>query len=195
MPKQLSEIYVVSGLPRSGTSLMMQMLQAGGIPLFTDDARPADNNNPRGYFEHSLVKTLPGRTDWLEQARGQAVKVISYLLPYLPDTFNYQIIFMKRDLDEIIRSQNKMLMEFNQHDSNGDEALVAQEFRAHLQQVFTYCKEKKNIELRTIPFRDLIVNPMYWAKEVKTFLNLTLNVERMSREVAPHLYRNRTPYH
>lgn len=107
-------ITIVSGLPRSGTSLVMQMLQQGGVALFTDEQRRADEHNPRGYFELEKVKSLgKADTDWLTGARGKAVKVIAQLLGHLPPTFHYRIIFMERPLDEVLESQSRMVQEKN----------------------------------------------------------------------------------
>src|SRR5262245_34520180 len=102
-------IVVVSGLPRSGTSLMMQMLQAGGMPLLTDDLRPADTNNPKGYWEYEPVKRLQQDNTWMHKAEGKAVKVISVLLQYLPPQHTYKIIFMQRPMQEVLASQTVML--------------------------------------------------------------------------------------
>jgi hypothetical protein len=104
-------VVVVSGLPRSGTSLMMQMLEAGGITVLTDGIREPDEDNPRGYYEFERVKALPkGDYEWLESARGKAVKVVSALLEYLPPEYNYKVIFMHRRMEEILASQRKMLI-------------------------------------------------------------------------------------
>ena len=102
-------ITVVSGLPRSGTSMMMQMLHAGGHPCLTDDRREADADNPRGYFEYDKVKQLRTDCSWLPEATGKAVKIIAQLLSVLPTELDYKIIFMRRELDEVIASQNRML--------------------------------------------------------------------------------------
>jgi len=102
-------ITVVSGIPRSGTSLMMQMMSAGGMPVLTDGQRSADDNNPRGYFELESVKSLARNQDVLTQADGKVVKVISSLLPSLPKDFEYRVVFMCRPLEEVVSSQNRML--------------------------------------------------------------------------------------
>ena len=104
-------VYVVSGLPRSGTSMMMRMLEAGGIEPFTDGARVADVDNPEGYYEYERVKHLERDPDrsWVRQARGRSLKVISFLLRHLPDDNDYLVIYMRRNLDEVLRSQDKML--------------------------------------------------------------------------------------
>src|SRR5262245_53188886 len=104
-------VYVVSGLPRSGTSMMMRMLEAGGIPPMSDGERTADIDNPEGYYEYERVKGLEKDPDkrWVREARGRALKVISFLLRHLPDDNAYRIVYMRRHLDEVFRSQDKML--------------------------------------------------------------------------------------
>ena len=116
-------IIVVSGLPRSGTSMMMRMLEAGGIEIMTDDQRAADVDHPRGYFELERVKELDkgGDKSWLDGARGKAIKIISFLLRELPPDYHCKVIFMRRGIDEIIASQNKMLERRNERNETNDE--------------------------------------------------------------------------
>jgi len=102
-------IYVVSGLPRSGTSLMMRMLDAGGVPAVTDRIRTADDDNPRGYFELEAVKRTKQDPSWLDDAPGKAVKVISQLLCELPPDRAYKVIVMRRKLGEVSAAQKTML--------------------------------------------------------------------------------------
>jgi hypothetical protein len=104
-----SPIIVVSGLPRSGTSVMMQMLDNGGIPVVTDNIRTADTDNPRGYYEYEQVKKIREDAAWVPATRGKAFKMVSQLLYDLPAQEQYHVIFMERDLDEMLASQEKML--------------------------------------------------------------------------------------
>ncbi len=106
---QFPEVIIVSGLPRSGTSVMMQMLAAGGAVPFTDHVREPDENNPKGYLEADIVKKLPRKNDWLPEANGKVVKVVSPLIPYLPQGVKYKVVIMERNLDEIVDSQQMML--------------------------------------------------------------------------------------
>src|SRR5713101_7433843 len=108
-----SEIIIVSGLPRSGTSLMMQMLDNGGVAVLTDNIRAADTDNPRGYYEFEKVKKIKQDSSWLPETRGKAFKMVSQLLYDLPTSERYRIIFMERDLDEMLISQEKMLKRLN----------------------------------------------------------------------------------
>ena len=118
-------IVVVSGLPRSGTSMMMQMLEAGGLEILTDRIRSADESNPQGYYELERVKDLDkgGDPSWLEDARGKTVKIIAFLLRYLPENLNYRIIFMQRDLEEIVASQANMLLQREAASETDDDLL------------------------------------------------------------------------
>jgi hypothetical protein len=119
-------VIVVSGLPRSGTSMMMRMLEAGGAPLWTDEVRAADESKPRGYYELERMKELgKGDPSWIVEARGKAVKIVSPLLVHLPDLCNYRVVFMQRDLREIVASQNRMLdARAEPRGALSDEALV-----------------------------------------------------------------------
>ena len=114
-------IVIVSGLPRSGTSLMMQMLQAGGMPLLIDDLRPADADNPNGYWEYEPVKRLQQDNSWIPKAEGKAVKVVSALLQYLPPQYTYKIIFMQRPMQEVLASQTVMLERRGEQGSKADD--------------------------------------------------------------------------
>src|SRR5688572_8574386 len=124
-------IVVVSGLPRSGTSMMMNMLAAGGLEILSDDQRMADIDNPKGYFELERIKNLEKETDksYLRAARGKAVKVISFLIKDLPDENDYRVLFMRRDLDEVLASQQKMIDRLESSDSEADAAAMKEAFR------------------------------------------------------------------
>ena len=136
-PKEEKQpVLIVSGLPRSGTSLMMMMMEAAGIPPLTDHQRSADNDNPRGYYEYERVKKLrQGDTDWLPQTQGKVVKVISALLTYLPADYSYQVLFMQRALPEILASQKKMLINRGEDPEKIKDDEIAQSFESHLAQV------------------------------------------------------------
>ena len=133
-----NNILIVSGLPRSGTSLMMQMLEAGGISILSDGIRQADTNNAKGYFELEAVKNLETDYAWLYDAHGKAVKVISHLLRKLPPSFEYRIILMQRPLDIIVRSQNKMLKNLNKESGNLSDQQLVQLYELHLEQTIAW---------------------------------------------------------
>src|SRR5829696_9769493 len=133
---QSTSVIVVSGLPRSGTSLMMNMLQAGGLPIVTDEQRTADDDNPKGYFELERVKQLTkGDVAWVEGAHGKAVKVISALLEHLPPSSSYKILFMRRRLPEVLASQKKMLERRGEPTDKVPDEMMASLFERHLQKI------------------------------------------------------------
>ncbi len=187
-----NRIIVVSGLPRSGTSLMMQILQAAGIPLLTDNERPADSNNPKGYFEFERVKSLPNDIAWLPDARGKAVKIISHLLYHLPDTYSYAVIFMNRDLDEIIQSQNKMLQKMNQPLGQLSRIRLKERFALHLQKIHWWLSARPNFVFQDVRFSDLIFSPHSELRKVWQFLGTESLTEAVLPVIDSGLYRNRT---
>jgi len=182
-------IIVVSGLPRSGTSLMMQMLQSGGIKLLTDNTRAADENNPRGYWEYGAVKNLPNENSFLEKAQGKAVKVISHLLPYLPSGYIYHILFMRRNLDEIILSQNKMLKSLKAKTDGEKPEDIKTALLRHLQTVHFWLQDQKNIRFLYIDHHSIITGPEAEAKRIAAFLHRDLNIPAMAAAIDPSLYR------
>lgn len=185
-------VIIVSGLPRSGTSMMMRMLEAGGIEILTDGIRKADEDNPKGYYEVELVKTLKNQTDkfWLEDARGKAVKVISALLDTLPQAYRYKVIFMNRSLEEVIASQNKMRTRRGDHSESADEEM-SRLFQKHLEKVKDWIARQSNFEMIDIDHRGVLENPAHWAGRIKTFLGTEVDVGKMSEVVDESLYRNR----
>ncbi len=184
-----NEIVIVSGLPRSGTSLMMQMLDNGGVEVVTDHIRTPDTDNPRGYYEFEQVKKIKEDVSWLPATRGKAFKMVSQLLYELPANQNYRIIFMERDLDEMLRSQEKMLARLGR--PSAPRADIKRAFTAHLHKVRGWLSEQKNIEMLYISYNDLVERPEEQAKRVSAFLGVQADAGSMARTVDPSLYRNR----
>jgi hypothetical protein len=184
-------IIIVSGLPRSGTSMMMKMLAEGGLPILADEARHADEDNPNGYFELDAVKQLKvGNLKWLKKADGKAVKVISSWLEYLPQEYDYKIIFMERELKEILASQKKML------DHRGeaykfDDKELEQRFRKHLSTIKPWLVRQPNIEVLSINYNSLILKPESFCERIEDFLSIPLDKAKMSSVPIRKLYRNR----
>lgn len=184
-------IVVVSGLPRSGTSMMMRMLEAGGVRPLEDGIRAADISNPKGYFEFEPVKDLEaarGDVPWLPEARGKAVKIISFLLTWLPEDFNYQVIFMQRDLDEVLASQQQMLTRRGEAADTGASREV---FEAHLAQVDRFMAARPCFETLHVPYREAVAAPEATAAAVARFLGRSMDTAAMARAVEASLYRNR----
>lgn len=187
------DVIVVSGLPRSGTSMLMAMLDAGGLPLMTDNRRQPDADNPRGYFEMESVKSLGEQADrsWVRGARGKGLKVISYLLKELPDDNFYRVLFARRDLDEVIRSQNVMLGRQNQPNPV-DDAKALDLYRKHLVNVQVLMRTRRNFRMLEVPHRDTLADPQRAAAAINAFLGGRLDAARMAAVVDRELYRNRT---
>ena len=186
-----SVITIVSGLPRSGTSLMMSMLDAGGMPLLVDHQRQADEDNPKGYFEYEKVKKLKADRSWLPAAQGKAIKVISALLSELPPEYRYKIIFMRRDMHEILASQRKMLVRRGERDDGvGDEAM-ASIFTRHLQQAEHWLAQQQNMTVLYVDYARLVRSPAELARAVNAFLGGRLNEQKMLAVVDPALHRQR----
>ena len=187
-----SPIVIVSGLPRSGTSMMMKMLEAGGLPPLTDGEREADVDNPKGYYEFERVKKLDkGDTAWLAQAEGKAVKVISALLRHLPADYQYKIIFMERHMSEILASQRKMLVRRGEDGSQMDDAQMAALFAKHVAATYSWIAAQDNMALLKLHYSDVLADPETQARLVNTFLGNTLNLDAMALIVDPDLHRNR----
>jgi hypothetical protein len=186
-------IVVVSGLPRSGTSMMMRMLEAGGVVPLVDGVRPADASNPRGYFEFEPVKGLDqgGDLSWLPSARGKAVKIISFLLTWLPEDHNYAVIFMHRHPDELIASQQAMLRARGEAVDDGDAERSREVFTAHLAQVERFLAGRACFRTLPVQYGDVLAAPDAAAARVAAFLNRRLDTTAMARSVERQLYRNR----
>jgi len=184
-----SEIIVVSGLPRSGTSLMMQMLENGGVTVVTDNIRAADTDNPRGYYEFEKVKRLKQNASWLPETRGKAFKMVSQLLYDLPASEHYQIIFMERDMDEMLRSQDKMLRRLNRPAAPHEE--MKRYYAVHLERLHVWLGQQPNIDVLHVNYNDLIERPEANAERIREFLNGKVDAEAMAKTVDPSLYRNR----
>ena len=189
--KKQNVITVVSGLPRSGTSMMMSALKAGGLPLLTDNLRAADPNNPKGYFEYERVKKLQkGDTQWLNAACGKAVKIISSLLINLPDNFHYRIIFMERELDEILASQARMLARNGikkQHSVSYDDLRVY--YKEHLSEIKGWLEEKGCIQTLFVSYNEALRDPLRTFEQVAMFLENRVNPKKMAQIVDTSLYR------
>lgn len=184
-------ITVVSGIPRSGTSLMMQMLSAGGLPLLTDELRVPDANNPRGYCEWAPIKSLAQSPEVIHAAEGKVVKVISSLLPSLPNTHQYKIIFMCRPLEEVVASQNKMLERLGKTIAPAPTESVIGAFQRHLQQTRAWLANQPNMSVLYVTHLDALHNPRQVAGAVSCFLETDLDLAAMTSQVEQSLYRER----
>ena len=185
-------IIIVSGLPRSGTSMAMKMLAAGGVSTVTDGLRSADEDNPKGYYEDERVKDLAKMEDksWISNARGKAIKIISFLLKELPRENNYRVIFMRRDIEEIPASQQKML-ERRGEDSGAEDELMTTLFEGDLFRARYLMKHNAHFEFIEVHYRQALDDPASTAERIRGFLGLDLDLDEMIGVVDPELYRNR----
>ncbi len=185
-------ITVVSGLPRSGTSMMMQMLEIGGHELYVDGERSADESNPKGYLEHESVKRLARDSSWLSKVEGGAVKVISHLLKHLPAKFNYKVIFMERDVEEVVTSQHAMLTRLGKSKGEGYPMNIDLAFRKNLEGIAEWDKKHQNVEILYVKHIEVLNDPIAHAKRVNTFLGMELDVTKMASVVDKSLHRSKT---
>lgn len=185
------KVVVVSGLPRSGTSMMMKMLAEGGLTIVTDSQREADEDNPNGYFEVELSKKLKdGEINWIYDAQGKTVKVISYLLEFLPNDLDYDIIFMDREIHEVLASQKKMLARRNETSTISDEEMDAQ-FRSHLKAVKYWLARQPNMRVLYVSYSEMVNMPANLCSSIVEFLGASLDVKAMQSVPNQSLYRNR----
>jgi len=187
------EIVVVSGLPRSGTSMMMKMLEQGGLQVVTDSLRTADDDNPNGYYEIEIVKQMPsGQTAWLDGAQGKVVKVISALLEYLPAKYHYKVIFMERAIGEVLASQKKMLVN-RQEESTISDAEMQEQFQKHVAAAKYWLARQPNISVLYVDYNKMLTAPDPLSQTIADFLDLGLDVDKMRAVPNERLYRNRVP--
>lgn len=184
-------ITIVSGLPRSGTSLMMQMLVAGGMAPLSDGERRADADNPRGYLEWERIKQLPNDPGCIAEAEGKVVKVISKLLLALPAGHEYRVIFMLRPLSEVLASQDQMLRRRGTYKEGVDSTAISSAFEKHLHEVYSWFEGKSYLKAIRVSYHDVLHDPKSIGEELSRFLKIELNLEAMSQQVDASLYRNR----
>jgi hypothetical protein len=183
-------VTVVSGLPRSGTSMMMRMIEAGGMEVVTDRVRAADEDNPRGYFEFERVKKIREDASWLPGARGRAFKMVSLLLEHLPPGERYKVVFMTRDLDEMLASQDKMLARCGKPAPPHEQIKAI--YTKHLAHIRAWLASRADIEVLYVNYRDAIERPRESAEAVRNFLGRDdLAAAAMASVVDASLYRNR----
>ena len=185
-------VVVVSGLPRSGTSMAMKMLEAGGLEVVIDHVRTPDEDNPKGYYEDERVKDLAEMDDkvWLRDARGKVIKIVSLLLQYLPDTNCYKVVFMRRHLHEVLASQAKMLDRREETSETSDEEML-QMYDGHLDKVQFQLRFRDYFDVLYVDFRDALEDPVRQAKRINEFIGGGLDEGKMVEVVDPELYRNR----
>ncbi len=185
-------VIIVSGLPRSGTSMMMRMLAAGGLEVVQDDIRQPNADNPKGYYEFERVKKLSdGDVEWLATAQGRVVKVIAALLMHLPNSYSYKVLFMRRRMAEILASQRKMLVRRGEDPHKVDDVEMTRLFEQHLAQVYAWMEQQSNVDYVDISYNAMLADPVGLIKEVQAFLGRDLDTAAMAAIVEPTLYHQR----
>lgn len=182
----MSDIIVVTGLPRSGTSLMMQVLNKAQLPILQDGVRESDVSNPQGYFELEDVKNIVIDNSFLDKSAGKAVKIVAPLPIYMKPNLGYKIVFMRRDIEEILRSQEKMLSK----DQTSEREKYRTIYEFHLKKTYRFFKEN-NIPFIDVNYNELMSSPLTELKKVADFLSLDASEKDLASVVNPELYRNR----
>lgn len=184
-------IVVVTGLPRSGTSMMMKMLDAGGVPPLTDGIREANVDNPKGYYEYERVKKLPDDTHWIPLAKGKAVKVLAELVKYLPDTYSYKVIFMERNLDEMLESQRKMLIRRGKDPDELSKTELKDMFIKYRDMIRDHVESHPTMDVLYVGYNELMLDPEACVTGINSFFDGDLDTKAMVAVIDPELYRNR----
>lgn len=172
---------------------MMKILEAGGLPLLTDAQRKADADNPEGYYEFERVKKLRGGDrDWLFEARGKAVKVISSLLPEIPAGLPCKILFMRRALPEVLASQRQMLIRRGELTRPDEDAAILPVFEKHLAHIQDWIRAQSHLQVFYVDYAHVVTNPEKVCEEINIFLGGGLDTSGMAAAVNPQLYRQRS---
>ncbi len=184
-------VTIVSGLPRSGTSMMMQMLAAAGLTPHTDDKRAADDDNPRGYFEHEQATRLRQDAKWIPEARGRVVKIVATLLPHLPPGEDYRIVLMLRNLDEVVASQRAMLRRLKREGARLKDADLKQAFTGELMRVHRWFQSRPDVAVLPVDYAATLADPQATAARLAAFLGAPFDAAAAASSVAPELRRQK----
>lgn len=186
-------ITVVSGLPRSGTSMMMRMLETGGMPVLIDHIRIPDESNPKGYYEFERVKQMQdGNTGWIAEGKGKVVKIISALLEFLPPEHQYRIVFMQRNMNEILASQREMLLRRGEPTDRVSDEQLTSFYQEHLARTRTWIAEQPNMQVIYLHYNQIMENPQAPVTQLCKFLQpFPLDPQKMLSVVEASLYRQR----
>lgn len=184
-------IVVVSGIPRSGTSLMMNMLGRAGLPLLTDETRGADESNPEGYFELAAVRKTQEDNAWVSRAQGHAVKVIHRILPALPEVYRYRVILMHRPVAEVVQSQDRMLARLGADPSQLPEGRIEAIFKEQHEQTRALLEQEAHFDWIEVEYPELVEAPVRGAEQVIRFLELSAEPADVATAIDARLYRER----
>ena len=184
-------VTIVSGLPRSGTSMMMQAVHAGGMAAVTDNIRKSDSDNPRGYYEFEPVKKTKEDSSWVQNATGKVVKMVYRLLYDLPADYEYRIIFMNRSIEEVLLSQKKMLERIGKKGADIADEKLSELFKSELEKIYKWIDAQPNFSIVSVNYRDAVESPQAQCSIVNDFLGGNLDTDKMASAIEPTLYRNR----
>ncbi|MFM7130894.1 MAG: sulfotransferase family protein [bacterium] len=184
-------VAIVSGLPRSGTSMMMKMLESGGVPVMTDNLREADIDNLNGYYEFLPALKVKNDSSWLKDANHKAVKMVYQLLYDLPDGFEYRVLMMRRAIDEVLASQKKMLQRLGKPTDAIPDEKMAELFRSGLLKFENWVAQKPNFRMINVDYNKIVVDPLPQIAAINQLLGGSLDTDAMAEVVSPDLYRNR----
>jgi hypothetical protein len=187
-----SFITIVAGLPRSGTSMMMQAIEAGGISALTDGIREKDVDNPKGYYEFEAVKKTKTDPSWVKEAEGKVVKMVYSLLYDLPDDHEYRVVFLQREMKEVLASQRKMLERTGKKGASVGDKKLSELFKAQLEKFHKWIADKNNFSIVLIDYKNMIKAPAEQAEKVDELLGNILDKDGFVSAVDPSLYRNRS---
>ncbi len=185
-------ITIVSGLPRSGTSLIMQMLKKGGMDILTDQVRKADAHNEKGYYEYEKVKSIRKENTWMKEADGKAVKIITQLLPYIPTDYEYAVLYMVRPMEEILCSQKHMREQLPGDGKSVAREVLEQSYTRQVQRVQHWMENHPKMRTLYVYYPEVLAHPLEKAKEIRSFLGVDLNAEAMSSVVDMTLWHQKS---
>jgi hypothetical protein len=185
-------VTLVTGLPRCGTSMMMRMLEAGGLPVMIDEIRAADEDNPRGYYEFEPVKKTKEDPTWVASALGKAVKLVYRLLQDLPADQTYRALFMRRKLSEVYASQEEMLRRKGKPQAGVDLSTFEKMFEGEIARTLRWLRAQPNFSFIEVDYNNLLANPEAQVSEIDAFLAGGLDTGAMLAVVEPGLYRRRS---
>ena len=184
-------VTIVTGLPRSGTSMMMRMLESGGMPVLVDHLRTPDEDNPRGYYEFEPVKQIETDQAWLADANGKAVKMVAALLKHLPTNYRYRIIFMRRNLQEVLASQRQMLVRKGETADELADGQMEAMFAKHVARIQAWLAQQHNMDVLYVQYGEVLERPAEQAARINRFLGDSLDTAGMQTAVDSRLYRQR----
>lgn len=195
------DFVLVSGLPRSGTALMMEMLSAGGWPIMVDRERAPDSDSPEGHYEWEGIKQLRQRPEVIREAEGKVLRVVSTLLPLLPNRHRYRVLFMQRPIEQVVDSQFRMIARRKGRSEDPantpaeERQAMIKRLRAHAEWSVEHLRVAPNFEMFEVDYPALIAKPDDWVARIAAFAGRpdtpVAILEQMKSAVKPEMFHNR----